>query len=52
MKTSLKAKDFCWFWGAAAVLILALAAWLIYRFVQVAGLPEMRRAIWMRCFIC
>lgn len=41
MKTSLKAKDFCWFWGAVAILVFALAVGLIYRFARVAGLPEM-----------
>ena len=41
MKTSLKAKNFCWFWGAVAALVLVLAVWLIYRFIRVAGLSEM-----------
>ena len=41
MKTSLKAKNFCWFWGAVAALVLVLAVWMIYRFIRVAGLPEM-----------
>ena len=41
MKTSLKAKNFCWFWGTVVALVLVLAVWLIYRFIQVAGLPEM-----------
>ena len=40
MKTGLKAKDFCLFWGVVAVLGLAAAAWLIYRFIRVTGLSE------------
>ena len=41
MKTSLEAKNFCLFWGTAAILLLALAAWLICRFVRAAGMDEM-----------
>lgn len=41
MKTRLKAKDFFWFWAVITVLVVALAAWLIQRFIRVAGLPQM-----------